>query len=247
VKGIGGTPLRDGGELAHDLPLTTVHLDRGVPVAVSEWTGAALPLAFARAVRCTADGAVALAYSVENLGTVRVPFVWWGALALPLDATTALEAGDAPARVAWAADAILGAAGTSFRWPVASTGSATVDLARPAAGTPPFALKAVVSVRDAVALVRHGGSALRVRWDAPGAVLGVWINHRGWWPGPPPPKPLLGRAPSPPRALVVGPMLGAPDRLDEALGGWNAARWVEPGERVAWTVRWEAVVPDGTR
>jgi hypothetical protein len=35
----------------------------------------------------------------------------------------------------------------------------------------------------------------------------------------------------------VGPAVGAPDQLSEAVGSWGAARWIEPGETVTWDVR----------
>lgn len=36
--------------------------------------------------------------------------------------------------------------------------------------------------------------------------------------------------------LELAPSIGAPDRLEEALGPWGTAQWLEPGEERRWTV-----------
>ena len=61
--------------------------------------------------------------------------------------------------------------------------------------------------------------------------VGVWINCRGWAPP--------GRAPY--YNLALEPCIGAPDRLDDAMG-WGTAQMLSPGEERAWWV--EVRLPD---
>ena len=38
--------------------------------------------------------------------------------------------------------------------------------------------------------------------------------------------------------VTLGPSLGAPDSLTEAIGAWDAAQWLEPGTRTRWQMTW---------
>lgn len=56
--------------------------------------------------------------------------------------------------------------------------------------------------------------------------VGVWINCRGW--APPGLKPYYN--------LALEPCIGAPDRLDIAVQGWETAQTLHPGEERTWSV-----------
>jgi galactose mutarotase-like enzyme len=56
--------------------------------------------------------------------------------------------------------------------------------------------------------------------------VGAWINCAGWAPG--------GRRPY--YNLALEPCIGAPDRLEDAVLGWNAAQVLQPGEERGWSV-----------
>ena len=55
--------------------------------------------------------------------------------------------------------------------------------------------------------------------------IGVWVNCRGWAPA--------GKQPY--YNLALEPCIGAPDRLDEAVGSWKLARVLNPGEVSEWS------------
>lgn len=56
--------------------------------------------------------------------------------------------------------------------------------------------------------------------------VGVWINCRGWAPE--------GRTPY--YNLALEPCIGAPDRLDLAVGEWHTAQTLAPGDERTWAV-----------
>jgi hypothetical protein len=84
------------------------------------------------------------------------------------------------------------------------------------------------------------------------ARVGLWINRRGWpsdgvktarrW------SVLASRASRSPANVVLGPCLGAPDSLSEALGAWDDAHWIDPGATATWSMTWRGSLvepPDG--
>ena len=56
--------------------------------------------------------------------------------------------------------------------------------------------------------------------------VGIWINCRGWAPP--------GRTPY--YNLALEPCIGAPDRLDIAMGDWRTAQMLNPGEEREWSM-----------
>ena len=56
--------------------------------------------------------------------------------------------------------------------------------------------------------------------------VGVWINCRGW--APPGRQPYYN--------LALEPCIGAPDRLDLAVGEWDTAQTLQPGEERTWSI-----------
>ncbi len=61
--------------------------------------------------------------------------------------------------------------------------------------------------------------------------FGIWINNRGW-------TPFEGGEPY--RNLAFEPCIGAPDSLAAALGNWDAAAWLAPGQTRIWSLTWSA-------
>ena len=62
--------------------------------------------------------------------------------------------------------------------------------------------------------------------------FGLWINRGAWTP--------LKRG-KPYTHLSFEPCIGAPDTLEEALGAWKNAHWLEAGATRHWSLRWRAV------
>jgi len=62
--------------------------------------------------------------------------------------------------------------------------------------------------------------------------FGLWINRGAWTP--------LKRG-KPYTHLSFEPCIGAPDTLEEALGAWKSAHWLEAGATRHWSLRWRAV------
>jgi hypothetical protein len=62
--------------------------------------------------------------------------------------------------------------------------------------------------------------------------VGLWINHGGWSPG---------KRMKPYQNFTLQPCIGAPDTLEEALGAWKSAHWLDSGASRRWSVRWRAV------
>ena len=61
--------------------------------------------------------------------------------------------------------------------------------------------------------------------------IGLWINHGGWTPF---------KRGKPYQNLALEPCIGAPDTLEEALGAWKNAHWLEPGKSRRWSLKWRA-------
>src|SRR6476620_11144729 len=87
-------------------------------------------------------------------------------------------------------------------------------------------------MREGRAAVIENGLRLEVAFkvdDVPN--LGLWINRGGWTP--------LKRKPT--SNLAFQPCIGAPDTLEEALGAWKSAHWLDAGKSRRWLLRWRAV------
>ena len=192
-----------------------------------------MPYAFVRAAEVHGDGRVALRYAVTNRGTERMPFLWSAHPLLPLTPRTHLLLPEGARTRVYAEHGIsLGGQRSEHRWPFVEVDGVARTLARPAAVADGYACKLFLDLpNDARRLaVEEGGARLEVELDA-GEVphFGLWINNRGW-------TPFAGGAPY--LNFAFEPCIGAPDTLDDALGAWNSAAWLEPGETRRWTLTW---------
>ncbi len=242
VRGVGGRDLPDHGELwsqQPDLQLTTGGAGHRAHLV---WQGSALPYRFERSVVVTPDGAVRCEYAATNLGELKIPFIWSAHPLLPLTGETRLSLPEGARTRVWSQDGIdLGGAGAQHKWPRPRCGGQLLDLSVPArAWKKRFACKLFVDLppgEQALSVI-EGAHMLTARCDAAEVPqLALWINNGGW--NPLPRTSLLPwRKPAPYYNLGFEPAIGAPDTLSDALGAWEGAHWIEPGQTRRWTVTW---------
>lgn len=236
VPAFGGVALPDHGELWTQQPAVDVRRDDDGEAAAVTWTGRRMPYTVVRTALVHADGRVTLRYAATNDGRAPLPFLWSAHPLLPLgdrtrvhlphgarlrvDATHALDVDGVPGEHAW---------------PTLPVAGRTVDMSHPAGVADGYACKLFLDLAPGpvVAAVEEDDARLEIAFDG-GEVThcGLWINDRGW-------TPFDGGTPY--RNLAVEPCLGAPDSLAEALGRWDAAAWLAPGETRSWALEWRAV------
>jgi galactose mutarotase-like enzyme len=170
-------------------------------------------------------------YQVANDGADRLPFVWCAHPLFPLTKRTRLIIPDGTRARVWSQrDIELGAPGTELRWPRAVIGGKFVDLSHPHPVARSFACKLFLEPGMGRAAIDEDGARLEASFDTTSVpYLGVWIDKGAW---------SLFRRGGAVRTLSLGPGIGAPDSLAEAVGSWRSAAWLEPGESREWTVRW---------
>jgi len=232
VPRFGGLRLPDHGELWSQQPAIAV--GPGGDEATVTWAGRRIPYEFARTVRVAADGAVSMRYAASNLGDAPLPFLWSAHPLLPLTPATRVHL---PHGVRLRVDAVhgLGAPdGTEQSWPTLRVGGRALDVSHPAAAGDGYACKLFLDLPagPVAAAVEEDGARLEVALDG-GEVthFGLWLNVGGW-------TPFAGGRPY--RNLAFEPCIGAPDSLAAALGDWDSAAWLAPGETRRWSLEWRA-------
>ena len=226
----------EGGLLAAETPLVDVHADGGTTSITAVWPASFYPLTWRRELVLDETGSLRAKYAVTNSHRSPLPFVW--GLRIPVAWSSAMVI-DLPraarSRVAMSHGAGLPKAGSEFTWPSLRDGGKLVDLTRPSRIDARSAVLCYVELSRGRFALRSAAAALEIAGD-PGIVshAHVWTNNdtdigrstpRRWW------RPF-----SPEQALAVGPAVGAPGVLSEALGSWNTARWIEPGETTQWEI-----------
>ena len=96
-----------------------------------------------------------------------------------------------------------------------------------------YACKLFLEMREGRAAIIEAGLRLEVSFkvdEIPN--FGLWINRGAWTP--------LKRG-KPYSNISFEPCIGAPDTLEEALGAWKNAHWLEVGQSRRWSLRWRAV------
>ena len=182
--------------------------------------------------------------SAANSGGHRLPFLWAAHPVFPLtDATQIVLPRGAKSRV-WMADGVDLAGGDALHaWPRVRSGDHLVDMSHPAALGERFACTLFVELprTETAIIVREGAVQLEMRVH--GRELshcGIWIN-RGVLAPTERKRPLMRwRRPRTYSTLTIGPCLGAPESLADALGAWESARWIEPGGTARWAMSWRA-------
>ena len=238
VKGVGGTSLPDHGELWSQAPAVDVTTGPDGQTATCRWAGVRWPYAFERSVRIDRQGMVHLGYAVANQGTDRLPFLWSAHPLFPLGERTRLVLPEGTRLRAWARHGIdLGELRSEHQWPWVRAGARACDFRSPFDVAKRYACKLFLDMRAGLAVLQEGDVELAMHWDVREIPhLGLWLNKRGWTPF---------RSELPYLNLAVEPAIGAPDTVDDALGDWKSAAWLDPGERRTWTLRLEgrAVTP----
>lgn len=233
VKGFGGVELPDHGELWSQAPAIDVRTSPDGQTATTTWIGRRLPYRLTREVRVTPSGAVELEYEATNMGTDRIPFIWSAQPVFPLTTATRIEIANATRLHVYAQHEIsLGLGATDLRWPMVRSQGRLLDLSRPSGVAKRYACKVFLEMRDGQAAVIEDGLRLELSFaidEIPH--LGLWINHGGWSP--------LKRM-KPYHNFTLQPCIGAPDTLEEALGSWKSAHWLEAGKSRRWSMRWRA-------
>lgn len=226
----GGVRLPDHGELWSQQPAVAAGADE----ATLTWIGRRLPYEFVRAVHVGADGRVAMRYAATNFGDAPLPFLWSAHPLLPLTARTRVHL---PRGARLRVDAAHGldvrrGGDVDHAWPTLPVGGAPVDLSHPAAVGDAYACKVFLDLPagPVAAAVEEDGARLEVAMDGGDVThFGLWLNDGGW-------TPFAGGRPY--RNLAFEPCIGAPDSLADALGPWNSAAWLAPGETRRWTLVW---------
>ncbi|MGQ0712769.1 MAG: hypothetical protein ACT4PJ_03435 [Gemmatimonadaceae bacterium] len=235
IPSLGGQSLPAGGEIAERSPSFTMETHEGrkgaaALRAVMEWNGERALWRYAREIRVASD-AVVVRYTVENEGTEKLPFIWAARATLPLGDTTTLELPDSSRTRVGAQHGIdLLGVSAEHRWPKLRSAKAIVDFSKPDAVARKFSCALFVDLATGRATVTEGPHRLIVEFDAARVPhFEVSVDRRGWAP--------FG-AGSNGSSVTLAPRVGVPDSLSEALGGWNGAYWVAPGERREWEVVW---------
>ena len=241
VAGAPRLTFPEGGLLATDEPVVDVEADGAGGAITARWEPSAYPLGWTRRVALDAEGALCARYEVTNLQRTPLPFVWGMPVPLPWSSSVAIDiARGARARVAASYGDGLARAGSEFAWPALRDGGRLVDLTGPVRLGSRRAVLCYVELQRGGFVVRADGAALEISGEA-GIVTHarVWVNNdadapgaepRRWWGG-------WWRRRAPHCEVAAGAAVGAPDLLSDAVGAWRAARWVEPGQVVRWTMR----------
>lgn len=225
-----GTPsLPDHGELWSAPWTSSVHNGgEGTSLAGSA-TGMLFPYEFHRRVTLDPDEPVArFRYRLQHRGNMPFPWIWSSHPLLNVQPGSVLSlAGVSQVRVA----AVHGRKDLQVddivSWPGGIGGEAD-QFTFPQNGG--WAVKVFGDVGEGSRMVltdpRRGERlefAVRAE-EVP--QVGIWINCRGWAP----------RGRSPYYNLALEPCIGAPDRLDLAVGEWHTAQTLHPGEVRDWGI-----------
>ena len=236
VKGFGGIELPDHGELWSQTPAIDVRTSPDGQSATTAWIGRRLPYRLTREVRVTPSGAVEIEYEATNMGTDRIPFIWSAQPVLPLTSETRIDIALATRLHVYSQHEIsVGLGATDLRWPMVRSQGKLLDLSRPNAVAKRYACKVFLEMREGRAAVIEDGLRLELTFaidEIPH--VGIWINHGGWSPA---------KRVKPYQNFTLQPCIGAPDTLEEALGAWKSAHWLDAGQSRRWSMRWRAT-PD---
>lgn len=233
IPSIGGQTLPAGGEIGSRPPSFTMEThdaEEGLASlrALVEWTGEQAAWRYSRELRVAPD-AVLMRYSLTNEGTEKLPFLWAARATLPLDDSTTLELPDS-SRVRVGAQHGIDLLGVSaeHRWPKLRSAKQIVDFSKPDAVARKFSCTLFADLASGRVSVTEGGHRLHLEFD-PTIVphFEVSVDRKGWAP--------FGGA-SNISTVTIGPRMGVPDSLSEALGAWNGAQWVAPGEAREWEI-----------
>lgn len=234
VRTFGGAQLPDHGELWAQAPTVDVRTSPDGQSATTTWMGRRMPYRLTREVRVRPTGEVECEYEAMNTGTDRIPFIWAGQVVLPLTSQTRVDLPLATRLHVYTQHEIaLGVGATDLRWPMLRSQGKLMDLSHPAAVAKRYACKVFLEMREGRAAIIEDGHRLELSFQVDEVPnVGLWINRGAWTPF---------KRGKPYHNLALSPSIGAPDTLEEALGAWKSAQWLDPGKPRRWTLRWRAV------
>jgi hypothetical protein len=244
VEGAAGARVAERGALWRQRCETAIGAGDFGNSATCTWNTEPLSFVFSRRITVRPDGVVAFSYAAENVGPQRMPFLWAAHPVFPLTRSTHLVLPSGARTRVWMADGVPLARGeTLHAWPRVRAGGHLVDLSHPAALGPRFACTLFVELprTETAIILREGPLQLELRVH--GRELshaGIWINQGVLAPTERK-RPLLRiRRARTYSTVTMGPCLGAPESLADALGAWESARWINPGSTARWTMTWRA-------
>lgn len=230
VARYGGLSLPDHGELWSQPTSFALETRPEGMYATCGWQGRRMPYRFVRQIFVGAAQQVAMQYAVTNDGRSPLPFLWFARGVFPLARGTRIVLSEGARVRVWAQHGIeLGGQGAEMRWPRAVAGGKMLDLSAPDAVARAYACTLYVDGGGRAA-IEQDGARLEAQVDgAQPPVFRIDIDKRPWSP--------FRRARDEHR-VALGPGIGAPASLTEAIGGWRSAAWLAPGETREWTVTW---------
>jgi hypothetical protein len=216
-----GPRLRDHGD--QWARPTQVGRDIEAGALVNTWMGARWPYRFSRRLSCPDGDSVLAEYGLENHDDRPMPVLWSQHAVLALEVGCRLEPpGVARTEMTWQRGIDLPDVPD---WPLASTrGGEALDLAEVRSGEG-WAAKLYARPTGPVSAVTPDGARLTIDWDRVVApALGIWLAYGGW--------PVDGDAVE---QIALEPTTSGDDDLAGAITR-ERARWLAPGERLAWWV-----------
>lgn len=228
VRGAGGQELPDHGELWSQSPRVEVHTSPEGQMIVCKWSGLRLPYRFERTIRVDRAGVVHCDYACTNDGHERLPFIWAAYPQFPLTEHTRVEVATGTRLRVFARHGIeLGEPRSEHQWPFVRAGARALDFSVPHEVSRRYACKLFLDMAEGEVNLREGRHLLQFRWK-PSEIphLGVWFNKRGWTPF---------RGETPYLNCAIGPSIGAPDTVSDALGDWKAGPWLDAGSVRRWS------------
>jgi galactose mutarotase-like enzyme len=239
IPSFGGHTLPAGGDIASRAPsftMETHEADEGTAAlrAVTEWVGERAPWRYTRELR-VAPEAVIMRYALANEGSEKLPFLWAARASLPLGEHTRLELPDSSRTRVGAQQGIdLLGVSAEHRWPKLRSAKAIVDFSQPDSVGRKFAATLFVDLSSGRVSITEGAHRLMLEFDATQIPhFEVSVERRGW-------APFGGGSGS---SFVIAPRIGVPNSLSEALGAWNGAQWLSPGESRVWEVVYRGEQP----
>lgn len=249
VEGVGGSAIEERGALWRQRCETLVRTGEDGNSASCHWIVAPLGLGFERSITIRPDDSADFRYAATNPGQRRMPFLWAAHPVFPLGRATTLHLPRGAKTRVWMADGVpLPGRDALHEWPRVRAGDVTFDLSMPARLGDRFACTLFVELPKAETAIAIGEGGARLEMRVHGRELshvGVWIN-RGVLAPTERKRPLVRwRRPRTYSTITIGPCLGAPEALSDALDEtWDSAWWIEPGATARWTMSWRAR-PDG--
>ncbi len=239
VKGFGKKVVPYGGEARLQPIEALVATDTEGHRVTCVWRGETMPWVLTRTLLVRADGVVEARYEALATGRERVPFLWSALMLFPLTSATRLLLPEgARLRIASLGRATPTGKPSDIQgvWPRLTLDGVPRDLSKPWSVPKQMVVSAWVDLAAGRTMIQvlEGDERLTITCDGAGLPFcGVVIDRGG--------KESMRGLRVPFRrggvpVLALRPSLGAPDRHSDALGEWQSATWLTPGEPRRWTM-----------